>query len=450
LGSELPVLFVSYIFPPVGEVGAKRIERFCRYLPDFGIRPVVLTVQPEYYRYPDPSYHPPEHLQIVRTAMRRMPLDWYRKWRTTTAAASSGSSVTPAPHETKKTPGLLRRNLLALLQSPDPYWGWHGPAVRAGTELIRSEGVRLMISSGPPWISHLVAHSLAAKSGVPWFADFRDPWAFDPHVEEDEPGWKLAWRNRMESRCIGAADRVLFTTERIRRLYLQRYPNAPAEKFVTLMNGFEDAAPRAATPRPDRKKLLLHIGSLYARRRVDTFCQAVQLLIQQGRVEPGSLEVLFLGDADPVLRAEAERSAPELFRDATVRFAPRVPWQQAQDLMWSADVLLLFQGSLRLEIPAKLFEYMPTGKPMFAVVEAGALSDVIDDSGAGHWADPARPQEIAEKLLRTLEMQPRAPELAVRALEDRYHCRKLNRQLARWIEERAAAPRPDASRPRHS
>jgi len=42
--SLLQVLIISYNFPPDAEVGAKRVTRLCRYLPEFGISPIVLTI----------------------------------------------------------------------------------------------------------------------------------------------------------------------------------------------------------------------------------------------------------------------------------------------------------------------------------------------------------------------------------------------------------------------
>ena len=39
------VLFVSYLFPPTGGVGVQRVAKFVKYLPEFGWRSSVLTVE---------------------------------------------------------------------------------------------------------------------------------------------------------------------------------------------------------------------------------------------------------------------------------------------------------------------------------------------------------------------------------------------------------------------
>ena len=49
----MKVLVIAFNFPPDAEVGARRVAGFCRYLPEFGIQPVVLTVEERFYRVRD-------------------------------------------------------------------------------------------------------------------------------------------------------------------------------------------------------------------------------------------------------------------------------------------------------------------------------------------------------------------------------------------------------------
>ena len=437
MNSSLAVLVVSYIFPPVGEIGAKRIAKFCRYLPDAGIRPIVLTAQEKYYRYPDSSSLPPPGIQVERTAVWQTPLDFYRRWKTRAGNSSATGSAVETP-QVQNNPGILRRHVLALLQSPDPYWGWYFPAVEAGEKLIQQEKIEAIFSSGPPWISHLVARALKKKTRLPWLADFRDPWGPDPYHREDMPGWRLWLNHQLEASCMRLADRVICTTDRMREVFTKQYPEISEGKFRTLTNGFEELTLQPDIANKHERRLLLHLGSLYAGRRVDTFCDALAMLLKEGKIAPGSVEVLFLGDADPTIVLAAQQRTPELFSDGTIRFAGRIPWREAQTKLSAAELLLLFQGNLRLEIPAKLYEYMPTGKPVFAVVKQGALSDLLDSAGLGPWADPDDPTAIAEQLHRALQMPARSPAEAFQKLYGRFHCRPLTEQLAGWLREQAS------------
>ena len=58
MNSELKLLMIAYSFPPDSEVGARRPAGLCRYLPEFGIRPIVLTVEERFYSRLDPGFSP--------------------------------------------------------------------------------------------------------------------------------------------------------------------------------------------------------------------------------------------------------------------------------------------------------------------------------------------------------------------------------------------------------
>ncbi len=438
MNSELNVLVVSYTFPPEAEVGALRVARFCRFLSENGIRPVVLTVQEQFYRTRDDSLQPPAGLQVERTAMLSTPLDWYRRWKTR-RMPSSFAIAEYADAGVSAGPGFFRRNALSMLQTPDPYWGWYFPAVRAGSRLIQQEKISAIFSSGPPWTPHLVARRLAKKFRLPWLADFRDPWAGNPW-RENLPAWRKSLEHRLESSCVAAASRVACNTERLRQFFVQRYDQVPEEKFVTVTNGFDDAVhspqePKAATG----KRLAVHLGKIYSERRIDTFCQALAGLVESGSIPADSLKVVFLGSVAAAQVSAAQQAAPGLCQSGAIEFLPRVSWVQAQEMLWSADVLLLFQGGFRMQVPAKFFEYWQTGKPIFAVAVEGALTDLLRETGAGIWAEPKDVTAIADGFLRAMKLPVSRPEEVQRLWASKYHFRALSARLAQMLREISAS-----------
>ncbi len=406
--------------------------RFCRYLPSFGVQPLVVTVQDRFYRTRDNSFMPPEGLRIERTTVLPTPIDIYHRWKQRRSGPEHGNASS-SWEANKKKRRRIRRLLVVLLQLPDPDWGWYLPAVRAAEKFLETEPIAAIFSTGPPWVSHLVARHLRKKYRVPWLADFRDPWSYDPFTE-DLPAWRHWLNGRMERNCVSWADRVLCNTPRLREFFVDLYSFLPAEKFVVLPNGFDDPViPQGLSDVKNTTRLFLHLGSLYAQRRIDTFCEAIANLVKAGKLPRDSFRVLFLGDLDPSLETAARQKTPDLFESNCIQFRPRVSWQQAQQILWEADILLLFQGYLTLEVPAKFFEYLPTGKPMFAVVKKGALSDILDLTGSGSWADPDNPAEITAKFLEVLEQPNRTPLDVQRQWFSTFHYRALTEKLAGHI-----------------
>src|SRR4029077_15841566 len=77
LNSDLQVLIISFAFAPDGEIGAKRVTRFCGYLPELGIQPIVVTVQERFLNRRDDGFSPPPGVRVERTTVWQNPLQWY-------------------------------------------------------------------------------------------------------------------------------------------------------------------------------------------------------------------------------------------------------------------------------------------------------------------------------------------------------------------------------------
>ncbi len=416
-----------------------RAARFCKYLPEHEIQPIVLTSKEDSYTNTDSSLEVPAGIRVERAASWSTPLDWYKllpSMSRRNKPDQGREKSKPNPYASSR--GWWRRNLLVLLQTPDRNWGWYVPAVRNASRLIEKEQVKAIFSSAPPWTSHLIARHLKLKYNLPWLADFRDPWFWDSSSEL--PRWRRQFDRKMQLTCIRLADRVLCNTEQMRELFVSMDPCIHAGKFVTLTNGFDDSPfPEASIARKHGPRLLLHAGEIYGLRRIDTFCEAVAILIREGKIDSSQLDILFVGDMDPQLLAAAQTRSPEIFESGRVRIQPRVNWEEAQKIITRTDLLLLFQGGHRLQVPAKFYEYLQSGKPMFAIATKGALTDLLEETGAGIWADPADPQEIAAKLLEALKLPAVLPS-DVQEGFGKYHYRALTSRLAEWIKEEVRAP----------
>jgi glycosyltransferase involved in cell wall biosynthesis len=228
---------------------------------------------------------------------------------------------------------------------------------------------------------------------------------------------------------VAAADLVICNTERLRESFCASYKALPAERFFTLTNGFDDVSdlsPPQDTGR--RERVALHLGDIYGGRRIDTFCAALGRLWETGRLNE-SWRVLFLGGFDPGVAEEALRDLPKEAR-SRIRFEPRVGWRLGQQALRNADVLLLFQAGTGVQVPAKFYEYLQTGKPILAVAPRSATTDAVEATGAGLWVEPADPARIAEIFLRIVEFSPKDRAEVVRRWGDRYHYRALASHLA--------------------
>ena len=430
------ILFVSHCYPPSSEVGAIRVARLSRYLPEFGLQPIVLTSETTAAEAKDNVAMVPGGIQIERAAQFSSPLQLYAAARNRFRKKSSNGPTSSSSADASIDRSSLRVHLLHLLTLPDGDWGWYWPAVRLGKRLIERESIAAIFSDGPPWTSHLVASRLKSFAGIPWIADYRDAWTFDTWRLQRVPGWRLRLERRMETRWLANADLVTCTTDAIRDGFISQYPALPKSKFVTLTNGFDDSEvlqPNSITK--SAKKILVHSGTLYGDRYrcLESFCRAVGHLVDTGSLDPTMIKVLFLGETNPAAIAIAQRTVPKLLKEKGIEFRSRVPWQEAQQVVRLADLLLIFQGDHKLSIPAKFYEYLQTGKPMLAIAEDGALSEMLDHTRSGLHINPAKPDEVASVLLNSLAL-PHLPPQQLENLAVQFHFRNLTRHLARWFQ----------------
>lgn len=435
----LQILFIAYAVPPSSEVGVNRVKSFCKYLPEFGIETVVLTVDSRFYSRQDSSISLPATVRVIRTTQDFTLLDWYKRWKTSRESIADGNSVKAPILATSAKTGIgVKEHILSALTVPDLYRGWSGPATKIGLQLLRQEKFDAIFSTSPPNTDHQVGLALKRKSAIPWIADFRDPWASETLDRDESPGWRQRLDLKLERNCVESADLVLCNTDQFRDTMKSRYPTLPSERFETLTNGFDDVEAPADLKMGKHKPLrCLHLGGIYGSRRIDTFCGAIGSLIANSRLNPEEIKISFVGYVDGFQRAACEKTTGKLIERGVIEFLP-ISKHEATKLLWGADLLLVFQGAYQLQIPLKFYEYLATGKPMFAVARPGALTDLMTKTQTGIWAEEDDQTQIAKRFLAAINVPAQPPEHIQKTWGDEFHFRSLTQKLAGWVDSIAA------------
>src|SRR5207244_1751177 len=109
---------------------------------------------------------------------------------------------------------------------------WLLKARSACKRLLREHRPEAVITSSPPGCVHWLGLWLA-KRGLPWLADFRDPWI----VNRSIPRWTLHLRYErwLEAKVMRRATRLIANTPMNQRGWAAAYPGQ-AGKIVTITN----------------------------------------------------------------------------------------------------------------------------------------------------------------------------------------------------------------------
>lgn len=426
-----PVLFITYYWPPSGGAGVQRGLKFVKYLPEFGIRPTVLTVDPASASYPllDPSLQAdvsPE-VRVVRTGSFE-PLRMLAAVAGKEAVPHSGFAGSP-----RKGPlGSAMRWVRGNLMIPDARRGWVKHAVRAASELIRSEGIGTIVITSPPHSSQLIG--LRLKRLFPelrWVADLRDPWT-DIYYTKDL--MKGAWARRrdaaFEAAVLRSADAVVVTSPSTKALFAGRYGDDVAQRTSVIPNGYDRAdiehLPEAAPP-TDRYRIT-YVGTMAGSYGPQIFFNAITQLRSTAAVP---LEVRFVGNVSGEVRDMAVQAGV----DQLCTWVPSVPHAEALREMAAANMLVIVipdvEGAERI-VPGKLFEYLAIGRPILGIGPAGGdVGAILSSTGAGRMFDRSDPSALATWLDERIRNPGPALDPAVAA---QYERRALTGQLARVID----------------
>ena len=167
------VLILSYYWPPSGGAGVQRWLKFSKYLFDFDVEPIVLTVDEQYAEYPNldlslvQDVHP--KLKVHKTKTWE-PFNIYKK-------ISNQEKLKHGNVSSKKSiKGKLINFIRANFFVPDPRRYWKKYAIKEALSIINKQDIACIITTGPPHSVHLIGLELKKKTGIKWLADFRDPW----------------------------------------------------------------------------------------------------------------------------------------------------------------------------------------------------------------------------------------------------------------------------------
>lgn len=375
------VLLVSFLFPPTNNIGAVRIGKFAKYLPDFGWEPVVLTVD-DVGRYPQTLPVEVRESTVVRT--------WYPKLRLPWAHggdhAKGGESSVDRPVSTPS--GLLTSTLQrplrffytlpltqALLSSPT---GWYLPGLRRALHITRERPVDAILTTYDPATPHMIGSALSRRTGTPWVADYRDPWTQSAYLRRRWQPMQF-FEEQLERRLVRRSSLITATSDPI----AGRLERFHSRKVIVIRNGFDDDDFRDEAPPLTSKFTVTYVGNLYDR-DLAPLLGAVRSLLDNGTISAEAFELRFLGN-------DVWRRLPGLIQKHgvgdVVKAYPAVSFKESLRKQRESTVLLLLGWCDERDrgiLPGKLFEYLGSSRPILGVtLERDEIAGVLERTGAG-------------------------------------------------------------------
>lgn len=349
---------IAFHYPPsFGSSGIQRTLTFSRELLNHHWQPLILTAHTRAY----PRILPPSLSEIPQAVpvFRAFALDSSRHLA-------------------------FRGSYSKWLAIPDRWVSWWLGGVYVGLQIIRKHQPDVLWSTYPLATAHLIGLTLSSLCQIPWIADFRDSMTEDNYPTD--PTIRKACQI-IERMTIKRCQAAVFTTPGTRRMYADRFPSVPSNKLVITGNGYDEETFHAIekafvlTNRSKTPLVLVHSGLLYTSERNPLpFFSSLADLKQRQIISQSNLKIILRASGnEKFYRSHVQN----LGIDDIVLFECAVPYQDALHEMLHCDGLLLFQGSsCNHQIPAKLYEYLRAGRPIFALTDPrGDTANVLADAG---------------------------------------------------------------------
>ena len=380
------VLIISYYWPPTGGSGVQRWVKFAKYLPSEGWQPVIYTPENPEQLAVDESLaaEVPEAAEVVKTRIIE-PYELYKKLLRRSGHSKEAVEVNPVNAQNKsllqKAAMWVRGNLFR----PDPRCLWIGPSVRFLKKYLSEHPVDLIVSTGPPQSMHMIGLRLSRETGLPWIADFRDPWtkifyfkhlAMTPATER--------WHKKMEKMVLDEASAVVAVSPLVQQEF-QAMTDTPVELIT---NGFDecDFSSEPCTQAyggASQEFTITHTGLFAADGNPTVLWDVLAEKCHADEAFRKLLRIKLIGKTDDqILKALKDRGLEESLINMGYQTHSIAVDQQRQ-----ASVLILplrKEPEYRAVLPGKLFEYLASQRPILGIGQPdGAMAMIVNETGTG-------------------------------------------------------------------
>ena len=372
------VLIITYYWPPIGGSGVQRWVKFAKYLPSEGWQPVVYTPENPDLSSIDNSLlnDIPKECEIIKTRILE-PYGIYRK-----LTGSKGQIKVEANPGNGGKGSLLKRISMWIRGNffmPDPRCFWIGPSVRYLKKYLKEHPVDVIVSTGPPQSMHLIARKVSLATGIPWAADFRDPWTkifYFKHLRLSR--WAERKHHKLEQSVLDDATAVVAVSPLVQKDFA-----AMTSTPVYLVTNGYDESDYTDTVETDGYFNMVHTGLLTGEGNPTALWNILGEKCREDKEFADKFRLTLAGKTDEkVLESIRHAGLEKYMTDLGYIDHDKAVKQQRK-----ASVLILpirEEPETKAILPGKLFEYLAARRPVLGVgTREGAMATVLQETGAG-------------------------------------------------------------------
>ena len=387
------VLIISYYWPPTGGSGVQRWVKFAKYLPAEGWQPVIYTPENPEQLAVDASLEAevPADAEVIRRRIVE-PYEMYKKLLRKSGHSKEAVEVNPVNAQNKSFLQKVAMWIRGNFFRPDPRCLWIRPSVKFLKEYLKEHPVDLIVSTGPPQSMHLIGRKLAKETGLPWIADFRDPWTkifYFKHLQMTRATVK--WHKKMEKKVLDEASVVVAVSPLVQQEF-QAMTQTPVELIT---NGFDECDFTAkkcteANGGADSNFVITHTGLFAADGNPTVLWDVLAEKCSNDENFRKLMKIRLVGKTDEQILKSIEDAG----LNGNLEDMGYQPHGVAVEQQRKASLLILplrKEPEYKAVLPGKLFEYLASWRPVLGIGQTdGAMSMILNNTKTGvvlNWDD---------------------------------------------------------------
>ncbi|MDV7185652.1 glycosyl transferase family 1 [Lutibacter sp. TH_r2] len=417
------VLILTYYWPPAGGSGVQRWLKFVKYFRNFGIEPVIYTVQNPSYPIVDNSLEKdiPKEIEVLKQPIfePNNVLNFFGKKKTESAGFLNSNPTFF---------GRIIQYIRANYFIPDARKFWIHPSVKYLKKYLLVNKIDTIITTGPPHSVHLIGLKLKKELNCKWIADFRDPWTEIDYFHQ-LPLTKKAKEKHflLETEVLKKADKVLVVGDTMKINFSKINNNV-----VTITNGY-DSEFEDEKVALDSNFTLTHIGLMNADRNPKMLWEAISELVTENRGFAKDFKLKLIGKVDVTVIAGIDKFELQ----ENVELINYVSHNKVIEYQKKSQALLLIVNnvpSAKGIITGKIFEYLIAKRPILAIAPTnGDLASILRKTNAGTVIAFEDKVMLKQKIL-DLYSQYKKRELKVNSKNiEQYHRKQLTKKVSELI-----------------
>lgn len=384
------VLILTYFFPPGNFAGSYRIQSWAKYLIEFGYYPVVVTRKWEETMndYSDMSKQTSEgieHHKFENFEVYYLP---YKPNRRDRLLAKHG-----------KEKYLFYRKVLTFIEiffqnitnSVIPFRNLYSFSKHL---LKNNPDIKLVITSGKPFILFKFCYFLKKKYNVKWVADYRDDW--------NSTQWKIFYNKLQliflkietffEKKWVSSADHITSVSD----YYVNIISAFVNKNGSSIMNGYDESDYPNNAETYFNDFTIVYNGTLYNSQPIEIFLEGLKKVIDRNN-NVIKIKILFPGLSVDSQMTDEVRANLKGYED-NYEITGRIKKEEVISIQLKSHVLLMIgHTGIKGTTSSKIFEYLACKKNiLLCPSDNDIIERIITETGSGIICNSS--VEIEEKL----------------------------------------------------